>query len=144
MCRFLLFFCFFLIHEGFSVTVTDCAVWFMSLGVKHSVLRQVGEGLLSARSGAGGPVAKALYRGGRNFWNFCLNNITLPESTYCILVIMLLCMCRRAEDTEQRRPRPRTDCERGWYNGQRRGQCLQCVAKNPGSWATCKERRQHH
>lgn len=36
----------------------------VGLGVKHSVLRQVGEGLLSARSGAGPPVAKALYRGG--------------------------------------------------------------------------------
>uniref|UniRef100_A0A8C4GVZ9 Ubiquinol-cytochrome c reductase core protein 2a n=1 Tax=Dicentrarchus labrax TaxID=13489 RepID=A0A8C4GVZ9_DICLA len=32
--------------------------------VKHSVLKQVGEGLLSARSGAGAPVAKAVYRGG--------------------------------------------------------------------------------
>ncbi|CAJ1074986.1 cytochrome b-c1 complex subunit 2%2C mitochondrial [Xyrichtys novacula] len=36
----------------------------VGLGVKHSVLRQVGEGLLSSRSGAGAPVAKAVYRGG--------------------------------------------------------------------------------
>uniref|UniRef100_A0A8P4KU72 Ubiquinol-cytochrome c reductase core protein 2a n=1 Tax=Dicentrarchus labrax TaxID=13489 RepID=A0A8P4KU72_DICLA len=36
----------------------------VGLGVKHSVLKQVGEGLLSARSGAGAPVAKAVYRGG--------------------------------------------------------------------------------
>ncbi|KAG7222847.1 hypothetical protein INR49_016027, partial [Caranx melampygus] len=32
--------------------------------VKHSVLRQVGEGLLSVRSGAGTPPVKSLYRGG--------------------------------------------------------------------------------
>ncbi|MEQ2186131.1 hypothetical protein GOODEAATRI_025482, partial [Goodea atripinnis] len=32
--------------------------------VNHSVLRQVGEGLLSVRSGTGAPVAKAAYRGG--------------------------------------------------------------------------------
>ncbi|KAM3597823.1 uncharacterized protein V6R79_009590 [Siganus canaliculatus] len=36
----------------------------VGLGVKHSVLRQVGEGLLSVRSGMGAPVTKALYRGG--------------------------------------------------------------------------------
>ncbi|XP_029293100.1 ubiquinol-cytochrome c reductase core protein 2a [Cottoperca gobio] len=36
----------------------------VGLGVKHSVLRQMGEGLLSVRSGAGAPVAKAVYRGG--------------------------------------------------------------------------------
>ncbi|XP_044037223.1 cytochrome b-c1 complex subunit 2, mitochondrial [Siniperca chuatsi] len=36
----------------------------VGLGVKHSVLRQVGEELLSVRSGAGAPVAKAVYRGG--------------------------------------------------------------------------------
>lgn len=38
---------------------------FIFPGVKHSVLRQVGEGLLSVRSGAGAPVAKAVYRGGK-------------------------------------------------------------------------------
>lgn len=37
----------------------------MHAGVKHSVLRQVGEGILSTRSGAGAPAAKALYRGGK-------------------------------------------------------------------------------
>nr|XP_019957294.1 PREDICTED: cytochrome b-c1 complex subunit 2, mitochondrial-like [Paralichthys olivaceus] len=36
----------------------------VGLGVKHSVLRQVGEGLLSTRSGASAPVAKSVYRGG--------------------------------------------------------------------------------
>uniref|UniRef100_UPI0037E8683F ubiquinol-cytochrome c reductase core protein 2a n=1 Tax=Semicossyphus pulcher TaxID=241346 RepID=UPI0037E8683F len=36
----------------------------VGLGVKHSVLRQFGEGLLSVRSGAGAPAAKAVYRGG--------------------------------------------------------------------------------
>ncbi|KAM9394404.1 ubiquinol-cytochrome c reductase core protein 2a [Pholidichthys leucotaenia] len=36
----------------------------VGLGVKHSVLRQVGEGLLSVRTGAGAPAAKAVYRGG--------------------------------------------------------------------------------
>ncbi|KAM6966455.1 ubiquinol-cytochrome c reductase core protein 2a [Tautogolabrus adspersus] len=36
----------------------------VGLGVKHSVLKQVGEGLLSVRSGAGAPVAQAVYRGG--------------------------------------------------------------------------------
>ncbi|TNN85483.1 Cytochrome b-c1 complex subunit 2, mitochondrial [Liparis tanakae] len=36
----------------------------VGLGVKHSVLRQLGEGLLSVRSGAGEPVAQAVYRGG--------------------------------------------------------------------------------
>ncbi|KAI3359859.1 hypothetical protein L3Q82_014209, partial [Scortum barcoo] len=36
----------------------------VGLGVKHSVLRQVGEGLLSVRSGPGAPVAKAVYHGG--------------------------------------------------------------------------------
>lgn len=45
-------------------TFTTGRMALVGLGVKHSVLRQVGEGLLSARSGAGGPVAKALYRGG--------------------------------------------------------------------------------
>ncbi|KAL6102900.1 uqcrc2 [Pungitius sinensis] len=36
----------------------------VGLGVKHSVLRQMGEGLLSVRTGAGAPVVKAVYRGG--------------------------------------------------------------------------------
>ncbi|TKS91928.1 Cytochrome b-c1 complex subunit 2, mitochondrial [Collichthys lucidus] len=35
----------------------------VGLGVKHSVLKQMGEGLLSSRSGAGAPAAKAVYRG---------------------------------------------------------------------------------
>lgn len=45
-------------------TFTTGRMALVGLGVKHSVLRQVGEGLMSARSGAGAPVAKALYRGG--------------------------------------------------------------------------------
>ncbi|XP_075880315.1 ubiquinol-cytochrome c reductase core protein 2a [Nelusetta ayraudi] len=45
-------------------TFTTGRMALVGLGVKHSVLRQVGEGLLSARRGAGAPVAKALYRGG--------------------------------------------------------------------------------
>lgn len=40
-------------------------VRFMRTGVKHSVLKQMGEGLLSSRSGAGAPAAKAVYRGGK-------------------------------------------------------------------------------
>ncbi|XP_070779093.1 ubiquinol-cytochrome c reductase core protein 2a [Enoplosus armatus] len=45
-------------------TFTTGRMALVGLGVKHSVLRQVGEGLLSVRSGAGAPVAKAVYRGG--------------------------------------------------------------------------------
>lgn len=37
----------------------------MPPGIKHSVLKQVGEGLLSIRSSAGAPVEKAAYRGGK-------------------------------------------------------------------------------
>ncbi|XP_071329815.1 ubiquinol-cytochrome c reductase core protein 2a [Trachinotus anak] len=36
----------------------------VGVGVKHSVLRQVAEGLLSVRSGADAPVVKSVYRGG--------------------------------------------------------------------------------
>ncbi|XP_070703626.1 ubiquinol-cytochrome c reductase core protein 2a [Pempheris klunzingeri] len=36
----------------------------VGLGVKHSVLRQAAEALMSVRSGAGAPAAKAVYRGG--------------------------------------------------------------------------------
>lgn len=39
----------------------------MSPGVKHSLLRQVAEGLSGVRSGAGAPVDKAVYRGGKTF-----------------------------------------------------------------------------
>uniref|UniRef100_A0A667X9I9 Ubiquinol-cytochrome c reductase core protein 2a n=1 Tax=Myripristis murdjan TaxID=586833 RepID=A0A667X9I9_9TELE len=42
----------------------EACIVFVCAGVKHSVLRQVGEGLLSARSGAGATVTKAVYRGG--------------------------------------------------------------------------------
>lgn len=36
----------------------------VGLGVNHSVLRQLGEGILSSNSGSGAPVAQAMYRGG--------------------------------------------------------------------------------
>lgn len=36
----------------------------VGIGVKHSLLRQVGEGLSGVRSGSGAPVDKAVYRGG--------------------------------------------------------------------------------
>ncbi|XP_056143805.1 cytochrome b-c1 complex subunit 2, mitochondrial [Lampris incognitus] len=36
----------------------------VGVGVKHSTLRQLGEGQLSVRRGAGTPTAKAVYRGG--------------------------------------------------------------------------------
>lgn len=39
---------------------------YMKPGVQHSVLRQVGEGLLGARSGAGAPEVKSVYRGGKS------------------------------------------------------------------------------
>lgn len=45
-------------------TYTTGRMALVGLGVKHSVLRQVGETLLSVRSGAGAPVAKSVYRGG--------------------------------------------------------------------------------
>uniref|UniRef100_A0AAX7UNX2 Ubiquinol-cytochrome c reductase core protein 2a n=1 Tax=Astatotilapia calliptera TaxID=8154 RepID=A0AAX7UNX2_ASTCA len=48
------------------ICVTSFFFFFLRVlkGVNHSVLRQVGEGLLSARSGVGAPVAKSVYRGG--------------------------------------------------------------------------------
>ncbi|XP_059203121.1 cytochrome b-c1 complex subunit 2, mitochondrial [Centropristis striata] len=45
-------------------TFTTGRMALVGLGVEHSVLRQEGEGLLSARGGTGAPVAKAVYRGG--------------------------------------------------------------------------------
>lgn len=39
---------------------------YMIPGVQHSVLRQVGEGLLSSCSGAGASAVKSVYRGGKN------------------------------------------------------------------------------
>ncbi|KAM9346370.1 ubiquinol-cytochrome c reductase core protein 2a [Symphorus nematophorus] len=52
------------LHSFVEDTFTTGRMALVGLGVKHSVLRQVGEGLLSVRSGAGAPVAKAVYRGG--------------------------------------------------------------------------------
>uniref|UniRef100_A0A7N6A7N9 Ubiquinol-cytochrome c reductase core protein 2a n=1 Tax=Anabas testudineus TaxID=64144 RepID=A0A7N6A7N9_ANATE len=43
---------------------TTGRVALVGLGVQHSVLRQLGEGLLSARSGLGAPAVKSVYRGG--------------------------------------------------------------------------------
>lgn len=62
--------------------------------MKHSVLRQVAEGLLSVRSGARAPVVKAVYRGGKT--HLYSSNITLFENNYCTIIIMLLwfvCVC---------------------------------------------------
>lgn len=53
---------------------------FIRPGVQHSVLRQVGEGLLSVRSGAGAPQAKAVYRGGERLW-FITTNTHSHRST---------------------------------------------------------------
>uniref|UniRef100_A0AAX7U2C0 Ubiquinol-cytochrome c reductase core protein 2a n=1 Tax=Astatotilapia calliptera TaxID=8154 RepID=A0AAX7U2C0_ASTCA len=54
------------LHEAVRICVTSFFFFFLRVlkGVNHSVLRQVGEGLLSARSGVGAPVAKSVYRGG--------------------------------------------------------------------------------
>ncbi|XP_028267515.1 ubiquinol-cytochrome c reductase core protein 2a [Parambassis ranga] len=52
------------LHTFVEDNFTTGKMALVGVGVKHSVLRQVGEGLLSARSGAGAPVAKAVYRGG--------------------------------------------------------------------------------
>lgn len=52
------------LHSFVEDTFTTGRMALVGLGVKHSVLRQMGEGLLSVRSGAGAPVAKAVYRGG--------------------------------------------------------------------------------
>lgn len=52
------------LHSFVEENFTTGRMALVGLGVKHSVLRQVGEGLLSVRSGAGAPVSKAVYRGG--------------------------------------------------------------------------------
>ncbi|KAL7377772.1 hypothetical protein ABVT39_004109 [Epinephelus coioides] len=52
------------LHSYVEDNFTTGGMALVGLGVKHSVLRQMGEGLLSVRSGAGAPVAKAVYRGG--------------------------------------------------------------------------------
>ncbi|CAN9505237.1 unnamed protein product [Ophioblennius macclurei] len=52
------------LHSFVEDTFTTSRMALVGLGVRHSVLRQVGEGLLSVRSGAGAPVAKSVYRGG--------------------------------------------------------------------------------
>uniref|UniRef100_A0AAQ6A4T8 Ubiquinol-cytochrome c reductase core protein 2a n=1 Tax=Amphiprion ocellaris TaxID=80972 RepID=A0AAQ6A4T8_AMPOC len=49
-------------------TYTTGRMALVGLGVKHSVLRQVGETLLSVRSGAGAPVDKSVYRGGKSWF----------------------------------------------------------------------------
>lgn len=45
-------------------TFTTGRMALVGVGVKHSILRQAGEGLLSVRSGTGAPAAKSVYRGG--------------------------------------------------------------------------------
>ncbi|XP_010772055.1 cytochrome b-c1 complex subunit 2, mitochondrial-like [Notothenia coriiceps] len=52
------------LHSFVADNFTTGRMALVGLGVKHSVLRQLGEGLLSERSGAGAPVAQAVYRGG--------------------------------------------------------------------------------
>ncbi|XP_015242523.1 PREDICTED: cytochrome b-c1 complex subunit 2, mitochondrial-like [Cyprinodon variegatus] len=52
------------LHSFVKDNFTTGRMALVGVGVNHSVLRQVGESLLSAHSGAGAPVAKAAYRGG--------------------------------------------------------------------------------
>ncbi|XP_055008622.1 cytochrome b-c1 complex subunit 2, mitochondrial-like [Boleophthalmus pectinirostris] len=51
-------------HAFVQANFTTGRMALVGLGVNHSVLRQLGEGLLSSRSGPGAPVARAVYRGG--------------------------------------------------------------------------------
>uniref|UniRef100_A0A3B3ZCK6 Ubiquinol-cytochrome c reductase core protein 2a n=1 Tax=Periophthalmus magnuspinnatus TaxID=409849 RepID=A0A3B3ZCK6_9GOBI len=51
-------------HAFVQANFTTGRMALVGLGVNHSVLRQLGEGLLSSRSGPGAPVALAAYRGG--------------------------------------------------------------------------------
>uniref|UniRef100_A0A3Q1BUJ0 Ubiquinol-cytochrome c reductase core protein 2a n=1 Tax=Amphiprion ocellaris TaxID=80972 RepID=A0A3Q1BUJ0_AMPOC len=55
-------------------TYTTGRMALVGLGVKHSVLRQVGETLLSVRSGAGAPVDKSVYRGGKSWCELRVQN----------------------------------------------------------------------
>ncbi|XP_047215250.1 cytochrome b-c1 complex subunit 2, mitochondrial-like [Girardinichthys multiradiatus] len=52
------------LHSFVKDSFTTGRMALVGVGVNHSVLSQVGEGLLSVRSGTGAPVAKAVYRGG--------------------------------------------------------------------------------
>lgn len=52
------------LHAFVQDNFTTGRMALVGLGVKHSVLRQLGEGILSSRSGSGAPVTRALYRGG--------------------------------------------------------------------------------
>lgn len=52
------------LHAFVQDNFTTGRMALVGLGVNHSVLRQLGEGMLSSRSGSGAPVAKAVYRGG--------------------------------------------------------------------------------
>ncbi|XP_043955979.1 cytochrome b-c1 complex subunit 2, mitochondrial [Gambusia affinis] len=52
------------LHSFVKDNFTTGRMALVGVGVNHSVLKQVGEGLLSTRSGAGAPVDKAAYRGG--------------------------------------------------------------------------------
>lgn len=58
---------------------------YMIPGVQHSILRQVGEGLLGPRSGAGAPAVKSVYRGGKKL---CLKS-TSPSFGECFIVIVV-------------------------------------------------------
>ncbi|KAK5856316.1 hypothetical protein PBY51_007923 [Eleginops maclovinus] len=52
------------LHSFVADNFTTGRMALVGLGVKHSVLRQMGEGLPIERGGAGAPGAKAVYRGG--------------------------------------------------------------------------------
>lgn len=52
------------LHAFVKNNFTTGRMALVGLGVKHSVLRQLGEGILSSHSGAGARVARAVYRGG--------------------------------------------------------------------------------
>uniref|UniRef100_A0A8C6PXN9 Ubiquinol-cytochrome c reductase core protein 2a n=1 Tax=Nothobranchius furzeri TaxID=105023 RepID=A0A8C6PXN9_NOTFU len=52
------------LHSFVEDNFTSGRMALVGLGVNHSILKQVGEGLLGARSGARAPVTKAVYRGG--------------------------------------------------------------------------------
>lgn len=52
------------LHSFVQDNFTTGRMALVGLGVNHSVLRQIGEELLSARSGSGASIARAVYRGG--------------------------------------------------------------------------------
>ncbi|KAK7940353.1 hypothetical protein WMY93_003679 [Mugilogobius chulae] len=59
------------LHAFIQDNFTTGRMALVGLGVNHSVLKQLGEGLLSSRSGPGAPVARAVYRGGEARMHIC-------------------------------------------------------------------------